>query len=213
MRPPSPLINTLHTKIPPSFTLYLSFPSVGIFFAVSGIYFDNQYSRNVTFDEDGRLMNRDRSVCDATRADGTDNGFLSVVEESVEWHQQFIGQYSLGDFQYRNYTCVNSGTCMYWKVGKNFATDLTTQHIDNAWLFGDTAMSGAGGSASIHGPAGAFSFNARNVNFYGHSSFGIGAGQHCGIIGEEFHTTRIGLVLQLLLWQKEIKKIVVLLVL
>ena len=80
-----------------------------------GIYFDNQFSRNVTFDEDGRLVNRDRSVCDETLPNGADNGFLSVVDSSVEWHQQFIGQYSLGDFQYRNYTCVNSGTCMYWK--------------------------------------------------------------------------------------------------
>lgn len=151
-----------------------------------GIYFDNQYSRNVTFDSDGKLVNLDRSVCDATRPDGTDNGFLSVIDQSIEWHQLFIGQYSLGDFQYKNYTCVNSGTCMYWKVGKNFANDLTTQHIDEAYVFGDSTMSGSTGSTSMHGPAGKFAFNVRNLTFYGGSGFGLGAGQHCGIIGYNY---------------------------
>jgi len=78
-----------------------------------GIYFNNQYSRNVTFDKDGRLVNGNRDVCDALTASGADNGFTSIVKGSFEWEQGFIGQYSLGDIQYRDYLCANSGaSCM-----------------------------------------------------------------------------------------------------
>ena len=100
-----------------------------------------------------------------------------------------LGQYSLGDIQYRNYTCVNSGTCMYWKAGKVFAQDPATPHIDGATAYSDTALTGSGGGLSMHGPSGAFSFVMRNVSFIGQQSgFGIGAGQHCGIIGYNYGT-------------------------
>jgi parallel beta-helix repeat protein len=78
-----------------------------------GIYLNNQYSRNVTRDADGYIT--DFASCDITTKDGTDNGLLSVIEDQFEWHQGFIGQYSLGDIQYLRYTSVNNGNPMYWK--------------------------------------------------------------------------------------------------
>jgi len=46
-----------------------------------GIYFNNQFSRDVTFDDDGKLVDGDRTVCNAFRADGSDNGRTSIVDE------------------------------------------------------------------------------------------------------------------------------------
>jgi hypothetical protein len=79
-----------------------------------GIYFDNQFSRNVSLDADGKLLNNDRTSCAEFTSSGSDNGFLTVIEDSLEYHQLFLGQYSLGDFQYKGLVTVNSGANMYW---------------------------------------------------------------------------------------------------
>ena len=79
-----------------------------------GIYFDNQFSRNVSLDADSKLLNNDRTSCAEFTSSGSDNGFLTVIEDSLEYHQLFLGQYSLGDFQYKGLVTVNSGANMYW---------------------------------------------------------------------------------------------------
>jgi hypothetical protein len=150
-----------------------------------GIYFDNQYSRNVRLDENGFVL----GGCGEFDEEGRDNGKLTVVEGSLEFHHLFVGQYSLGDFMFKNFISVNNMVCLYWKRSKNFAQqqrgggDLA--HIKDSVFVQDDEISRQGG-LSFLGPAGPFTFAIDNLTLVGGSRWGGGggvlaAGQHCGI--------------------------------
>eukprot|EP00937_MAST-01D_sp_MAST-1D-sp2_P007037 g7037.t1 len=61
-----------------------------------GIYPDNQYPRNVRLDADGYA---DLATCGEFKPDGSDNGAVPphAIEDSLEFHQLFVGQYTMGD--------------------------------------------------------------------------------------------------------------------
>ena len=65
-------------------------------------------------DDDGYVT--DDATCDAFDEHGNDNGKLTVIEDSLEWHNLFVGQYTLGDIQFKNFININSMIGLYWKV-------------------------------------------------------------------------------------------------
>ena len=76
-------------------------------------------------------------------ADGKDTGLVpaNVVEDELDWHNEFVGQYTLTDVRYSRYVGINNQHCMYWKSSKNFA-DGSLYHITdsiciNAPIVGD----------------------------------------------------------------------------
>ena len=142
-----------------------------------GLYLNNQYSRNVQLDSDGYLKDNKRWSCQAYLPDGSDNGYLTVIDDDTEWSNNGVGHYSLGDFMYRNYVAIRNSASIYWKVSKNFA-DGKSAHIRNA-VFVDTGFMG---------PSGPFTFLLENVTLYGQTTFA--AGQHCGLAYQNHH--RIG---------------------
>jgi hypothetical protein len=77
---------------------------------------------------------------------------------------------------------------MYWKKSKNFAA-LGTAQIQNALAVADNELTEGGytGSVSMHLPSGPFTFIMRNATLLGvGGGFGLGGGQHCGIIGYNY---------------------------
>jgi len=149
-----------------------------------GLYLNNQFSRNVTRDADGYIT--DWNSCNAHTADGRDNGLLSVIEDQFEWHQLFVGQYSLGDIQYLRYTGINNGHSMYWKASKNFADGFSAHIKDSIFAGsdgGNAVPEAANGAIQMLGPSGTFTFIMDGVQYLG-GPVGCGcmcAGQHCGL--------------------------------
>lgn len=79
-----------------------------------GLYLDNQYPRKVRRDADGYLLPGED--CAEFAADGSDNGLLAIIEDSIEYHSIFVGHYTLGDVQFKNLTSFYNSHAMYWKV-------------------------------------------------------------------------------------------------
>jgi len=147
-----------------------------------GLYLDNQYPRNLKRDEDGMVT--DMASCQEFTSDGRDNGLVpaNVVEDEFDWHNLFVGQYSLGDVGLVRYTSINNHHPIYWKDSKNFA-DGKTHHIRDSLFLNDPTD--RYGVLQFLGPSGPFTFTITNTTFAG-SPVGCGAicaGQHCGRVG------------------------------
>jgi len=158
-----------------------------------GMYPDSQLPRNVRRDENGMLPQRadgatDWSSCSELTADGHDNGVqpANLIEDQLDYHNLFVGQYDLGDVEYRRYMGINNAHCMYYKSSKNFA-DRKSYHMRDSVCITDSSdpvfqsHPEVRPSGQLFGPAGAFTFRLRNVTFAGDPG-GMGAvsaGQHC----------------------------------
>jgi len=148
-----------------------------------GFYLDNQYPRNIQRDSNGYVT--DMSTCDEFTANGQDNGIVpaNLVEDQFDWHNTFVGHYSLGDVSFVRYTSVNNHHAMYWKEGKNFA-DPMAHHIRDSVIANDPTDK-VEGLLNFLGPAGPFTFRMTNVTFLGGGvAPGCGmicAGQACGL--------------------------------
>eukprot|EP00913_Durusdinium_trenchii_P018642 g17517.t3 len=61
------------------------------------IYLDNQMPRNLERDSNGFVV--DMGSCGEFTQDGRDNGLspANVIEDQFDWHNDFVGQYSMGD--------------------------------------------------------------------------------------------------------------------
>ncbi|KAJ1626510.1 hypothetical protein T492DRAFT_910036 [Pavlovales sp. CCMP2436] len=117
-----------------------------------GLYLDNQYPRNVERDENGFVS--DWASCDEFKADGTDNGKLAIVEDSLEYHSIFVGHYTLGDVQFKNFVSVWNSHAMYWKVGKNFAGTDRPHVVDSLFVSDNSApFAPPGSTLRFLGPA------------------------------------------------------------
>ncbi|CAK0820097.1 unnamed protein product [Prorocentrum cordatum] len=133
-----------------------------------GIYPDNQFPRNVgPRDENGYVIDMQRCWQELT-PDGRDNGVVpaSVVEDCLDYHNDFVGQYTAGDIMYLRFKAVDCNTGMYWKRSKNFA-DPTAVHIRDS-VFADT-------TARL--PGGAFTFTMEGVTLAGRAQ--LHSPQHC----------------------------------
>jgi len=146
-----------------------------------GMYPDNQYPRNVERDDDGLITNPDS--CEEFTASGMDNGVVpsNIIEDEFDFHNTFVGQYSMGDVMYLRYTSVNNAHPVYWKDSKNFA-DGKSHHMLECVFANDPADFGA---IQLLGPAGPFTFLFTNNTFLGgpvhHAA--LSAGQNCGRVG------------------------------
>eukprot|EP00937_MAST-01D_sp_MAST-1D-sp2_P000340 g340.t1 len=154
-----------------------------------GMYLDNQYPRQVAQDSDGYV---DKSTCDEYKPDGTDNGQLSLVQDALEYHQLFMGQYTLGDIQFLRYTSVNNNHAMYWKEGKDFAltnngdphTPAVAHIKDSRFVHDNTNPKQAYSWLNVLAPSGPFQFVLENVSYFGGPvGVALAAGQHCGLAG------------------------------
>eukprot|EP00122_Pirum_gemmata_P007993 Pgem_evm1s7355 len=144
-----------------------------------GIYLDNQYPREVERDENGYVTNFDS--CKEFKKDGSDNGVkpANKVENGLDYHNMFVGQYTLGDIKYKNYTFINNHNQMYWKRGKSMA-DQVSAHIEDCTFAQDETDNY--GFLQLLLPGGPFTFQFKNNKFIGGPTFGIFmAPQHCGI--------------------------------
>lgn len=124
-----------------------------------------------------------------------------TIEDSLEWHNLFVGQYSLGDFQFKGLINVNSMVGLYWKRSKNFAeigSGTGIAHLENcdfvkspSSLYAGTSIGDQGAGITLL-PAGPFTFLMRNVTYVGSGGAMIQMGQHCGIFGYNFNVPGSG---------------------
>eukprot|EP00437_Effrenium_voratum_P009909 CAMPEP_0181428788 /NCGR_PEP_ID=MMETSP1110-20121109/16861_1 /TAXON_ID=174948 /ORGANISM="Symbiodinium sp., Strain CCMP421" /LENGTH=1773 /DNA_ID=CAMNT_0023552029 /DNA_START=37 /DNA_END=5358 /DNA_ORIENTATION=- len=149
-----------------------------------GIYLDNQRPRNIERDTNGFVI--DMGTCSEFTEDGRDNGLnpANVIEDQFDWHNEFVGQYSMGDIAFVRMIGVNNAHNMYWKESKNFA-DGQSHHIRDSLFLSDPNDDTLLRIALFAGPAGPFTFRITNTTFAG-GNFGCGAlcaAQHCGRVG------------------------------
>merc|ERR1712107_367394 len=83
-------------------------------------------------------MVTDMASCREFTSDGRDNGLVpaNVVEDEFDWHNLFVGQYSMGDIGLVRYTSINNHHPIYWKDSKNFA-DGKTHHVRDSLFLND----------------------------------------------------------------------------
>jgi len=75
--------------------------------------------------------------CNAfTRPDGKDNGFVSVIKNDFNYHNMFVGGYSIGDIEFDGLLSVNNLNNGYWKRSKNFA-EPGRYHVKNSFFLAD----------------------------------------------------------------------------
>eukprot|EP00931_Biecheleriopsis_adriatica_P067560 TRINITY_DN4167_c0_g1_i1.p1 TRINITY_DN4167_c0_g1~~TRINITY_DN4167_c0_g1_i1.p1 ORF type:complete len:1079 (-),score=142.05 TRINITY_DN4167_c0_g1_i1:102-3338(-) len=146
-----------------------------------GLYLDNQNPRRLLRDSNGYVT--DMKSCAPFTPDGRDNGLVNEIWNDFNWHNQFVGQYAMGDIQFINYTSVNNAHAMYWKTSKNFA-DGRLWHVVDSFFANDPSDSY--GSLQFLGPSGPFTFGMKNSVFFGdrvgvHGA--LAAGQNCKLGG------------------------------
>mmetsp|Transcript_35303 Transcript_35303/g.94015 ORF Transcript_35303/g.94015 Transcript_35303/m.94015 type:complete len:1048 (-) Transcript_35303:226-3369(-) len=148
-----------------------------------GVYPDNQHPRMLKRDANGYVT--DWASCDEFTSDGQDNGVspANVIEDSFEWHNMFVGAYSLGDVQYRNLVSVNNAHPLYWKTSKNFADGRLHHIVDSVFL--NDPSDGVYGQLTLLSAGGPFTFGMKNVTLAGGPTGGgaLQVGQHCGRAG------------------------------
>jgi len=144
-----------------------------------GLYLDNQYPRQLERDSNGMLTKP--GSCDEFKPDGADNGVVpaNVVEDEFDYHNMFVGQYSMGDVAFLRYRSLNNAHSMYWKASKNFA-DGVSHHMKDCVFANDPEDSF--GILQLLGPSGPFVFMFTNNSFVGSpvGAAALNAGQHCG---------------------------------
>ena len=159
-----------------------------------GTYPDNQYPRQVLRDDNGYVVGHERQQmvsCNEFKADGSDNGQVCFVDDSVDWHNMFIGQYSSGDISYRRSWSVNNQHQLYWKLSKNMA-DRVSYHVQDSIFINDPDDPSAWGFMKSYLPGAAHTFRMKNVtyagsgqeNFHGRILGAIQAPQHCGVVND-----------------------------
>jgi hypothetical protein len=71
--------------------------------------------------------------CPAFDKNGNDLGFPATIVDNVDYHNQFVGSYSMGDIQFAQHTSFDNDNLLYWKDTKNFADGCSSHHIDNTF--------------------------------------------------------------------------------
>jgi hypothetical protein len=160
-----------------------------------GFYLDAQWPRRVkrSIASNGHVEDMAECLagrpcsCDPYLPDGTDNGAYGAVEDHLDFFNIFVGQYELGDVQYRRQFSVNNHHGMYWKQTKNFHEKPTHAHIIDStfmWAYDDELRDIGGvayeGLVAIAGPGGVGAFRIENTKFVGRFQQAIAANQHCG---------------------------------
>ena len=145
-----------------------------------GMYPDNQHPRDVERDEDGYVPDNLAS-CSRFKADGSDNGKTSFIDDDFDYHNLFVGGYAMGDISWRRLKSVDNHSLLYWKESKNFG-DGVSYHVENSFF---AHKNGETGLLHALGPGRHHTFRIKGTTFAGsgqHWNTGaLLAPQHCGL--------------------------------
>jgi len=151
-----------------------------------GMYLDSQQPRMLPRDENGFVadIHDPTSSCfNEVTPTGHDAGVVpaNLVEDELDWHNEFVGQYILTDVRYVRYVGINNMHCMYWKSSKKFADEGRYHMADSMCINVPSGGLFSWPAGQFLGPAGAFTFGLKNVTFVGNpgASGALSAGQHC----------------------------------
>ena len=156
-----------------------------------GFYPDSNYPRNLQYTEDGELSLASASMF---TEDGLDNGQApyAVVEDGLDWHNDLMGQYALGDVQYRNHVSVNNLVNLYWKTTKNFVDGMTPHLKGCVFAYSASYVDGLPRHMTqvphclVKGPGGHGTFGIEDTHFISDAVLpgaAVCASQHCGLPG------------------------------
>jgi len=107
--------------------------------------------------------------CPAFDSNGNDLGFSATIMDNVDYHNQFVGSYAMGDVQFLRHTSFNSINVLYSKDTKNFADGCSVQYKDSRF----------GGPGIMQLADGAATTVFDHVTFEGDML--LQASHHCGL--------------------------------
>jgi len=119
------------------------------------------------------------SSCQEFKDNGDDNGHVSAVVDGLDFFNNLVGQYDLGDIQWLRFNSINNNHGMYWKSTKNFADGCTVHVKDSVFRTYD----GMWGVGLFLGPGGLGAFVFENTEFSGGAGCAVCANQHCQVGG------------------------------
>lgn len=97
-----------------------------------GTYPINFYPQDTDRSLDSKGYNINPSLCDGFDSYGNTNGSPTAILNHLDYDNIFVGQYEVGDIQYRGHVSVNNKNLIYWKETKNFE-DGCAAHIANSF--------------------------------------------------------------------------------
>ena len=133
-----------------------------------GIYFgSSNWPRKITTNvlNNGFTNNTD---CAPFDEEGYDRGSPALLWNNVDYHNAFVGAYSMGDVQFRNHISIDNNNLIYHKESKNFA-DGCSSHFKNFHFEDGSAMLASGWGTIIF----------EDSTFRG--DFNFESNHHCGI--------------------------------
>jgi hypothetical protein len=77
-------------------------------------------------------FNKNQALCKSFDSKGNTNGLPTAILNHVDYDNIFVGQYQVGDIQYRGHVSLNNKNLIYWKETKNFE-DGCSAHISESF--------------------------------------------------------------------------------
>lgn len=158
-------------------------------------YIQGQYPRDLPRNSNGHVVDRDCSPFDEN---GNDRGKVAMIEDQLEYNNNFQGGYSMGDVSFVRYKVVNCNHGLYWKLTKDMVDQSQPHVLDSVFAAIVTDGGPTFGTLSLYAPGGASTFVVKNTRFIctragtGHPCGNAGAfkgGQHCGLKGHNKDST------------------------
>jgi len=162
-----------------------------------GIYFHTMWPRKVRRSIASNGMVEDMEdckagrwcSCDALKPDGSDNGAVAVIEDSLDYSNNWSGGYGYGDHQWKGFHVINNLHGIYWKQTKPMADGRIGHVIDSKFeTVNDDreiqdVVGGGYGVVGIFQPGGWGAFHVHNTVFHGNFGDEIMANHHCQVGG------------------------------
>jgi hypothetical protein len=76
-------------------------------------------------------FNIDQTLCEGFDEEGYTRGQPSAIVNNVDYDNAFVGQYNVGDIQYKGHISISNLNLIYWKESKNFE-DGCSAHISGS---------------------------------------------------------------------------------
>jgi hypothetical protein len=84
--------------------------------------------------------NLDQSLCRGFDSNGETNGKSTAILNHVDYDNAFVGQYEVGDIQYRGHVSINNNNLIYWKETKNFEDGCSAHITQSYYMDGNLAL-------------------------------------------------------------------------
>ncbi len=105
-----------------------------------GTYPINLWPRVTDRSLESNGFNVDKYLCEGFDSDGITRGLSQAIVNNLDYHNVFVGQYGVGDLQYKQHTSISNNNLIYWKMTKNFE-DGCSAHISRSYYaFGNLAL-------------------------------------------------------------------------